>query len=146
MSQASWFMKPTINTSPLTWSCTTAGINPSSFVKSISLYNKKPRHSYRRGLHCVREKLLVLVLRAVLPAGRCGHDDGGRARESEPWKVEAYQMACSPATAATAFTLLRRQTLLITASTNTAAVTGYRQRQTGQRMSDGNGDDPRYAA
>src|ERR1041385_3258670 len=30
-------MKPTISTSPLMWSCTTAGINPSSFVKSISL-------------------------------------------------------------------------------------------------------------
>src|SRR5262245_30916454 len=31
-------MKPTINTSPLTWSCTTAGINPSSFEKSIASF------------------------------------------------------------------------------------------------------------
>src|SRR5688572_6957128 len=30
-------MKPTISTSPLTWSWTTAGINPSSFEKSIVL-------------------------------------------------------------------------------------------------------------
>src|SRR5436853_686468 len=74
-------MKPTISTSPLTWSCTTAGINPSNFEKSMFLstnhgdteatekahfqlrvlrasvvrdnlrYNKKPRHTYRRGLH-----------------------------------------------------------------------------------------------
>src|SRR5690606_29862590 len=34
---ASSFMKPTINTSPLAWSWTTAGMRPSSLLKSICL-------------------------------------------------------------------------------------------------------------
>ena len=34
-SSASWFMKPTIRTSLVSSSCTTAGINPSSFEKSM---------------------------------------------------------------------------------------------------------------
>src|SRR3954469_19360252 len=42
-------MKPTINTSPDTWSCTTAGISPSSFVKSIVRTKKNPAQSCRRG-------------------------------------------------------------------------------------------------
>jgi hypothetical protein len=73
MSQASWFMKPTISTSPLTWSWTTAGISPSSFEKSIShSYNKKPRHHFRRG--CIRFGWFRVLAfspsaRAVLPGG-----------------------------------------------------------------------------
>jgi len=35
--QAASFMKPTISTCPLSSSCTTAGINPESFVKSMAM-------------------------------------------------------------------------------------------------------------
>jgi hypothetical protein len=84
-------MKPTINTSPLTWSCTTAGISPSSFEKSIASfqipYNKKPRLVFRRGCvgrenRCVRSVhsraqscqstvMVVVVMRVV---ENCDHE------------------------------------------------------------------------
>src|SRR6267142_296296 len=71
MSQASWFMKPTISTSPLAWSCTTAGINPSSFEKSISsLYNEKPRQLPAGSALASGATLGTSVLYARSPAGR----------------------------------------------------------------------------
>src|ERR1051325_3720946 len=147
MSHASWFMKPTISTSPLTWSCTTAGISPSNLEKSIvvPVQQKTPPLVPAGSALRYGELLVAVSTRAVLPAGRCGRGDGGRARGSEPWKVKAYQMAGSGATAGTVFTVLRRQILLAASSANSAAVTGNLHRHTGQRMSGGNGDDPRYA-
>jgi hypothetical protein len=72
-------MKPTISTSLLAWSCTTAGISPSSFEKSIMLrsafrvpYNKKPRHWSGGAASCRLVRVLALSpsARAVLPDGR----------------------------------------------------------------------------
>src|SRR5215510_7215407 len=88
-------MKPTISTSPVVWSCTTAGMRPSSFEKSIDgstftssgsefgargAVQKKPR-LVSGGAALVASSGLVAwafssLARAVRPAGRNGRGDG----------------------------------------------------------------------
>src|SRR5262245_57711503 len=106
-------MKPTMSTSPLTWSCTTAGIKPSSFEKSITCCtsctlctgqrpvrtdpctNKNPASTPAgSALRLVIREVLVFLTRAVLPDDPDGRGDDGRARVPgiEPLTSEAYQM------------------------------------------------------
>src|ERR1044071_6385506 len=109
-------MKPTIRTSPLTWSWTTAGMSPSSFEKSIAFrvqssgfqvpgsgfrvpssrfrfrvpYKKNPRHVLPAGLlRCWFRVLLVPNPSTHTPAGRPrGRGDEGARDGTEPCDVE----------------------------------------------------------
>src|SRR5678815_4619458 len=103
MFHASWFMKPTMSTSPLAWSCTTAGIRPSNFEKSIALCtsctlctDRRPHRTDRTlartdpcttknpahvpagsALRLVIREVLVSFTRAVLPDDQDGRGDDG---------------------------------------------------------------------
>src|SRR5262245_32730096 len=102
-------MKPTMSTSPLTWSCTTAGIKPSSFEKSITYCTSCTLRTSRTDPCTTKNPALIpagsalclviregsgFLTRAVLPADRDGRGDDGRARVpgTEPLTAEAYQM------------------------------------------------------
>src|SRR5262245_22994806 len=104
MSQASSFMKPTISTSPLAWSCTTAGIKPSSLEKSIGVAFRSSRvpmfrttknPAWSGGAAWVassgRDAWLSPRSRAVPPAGHGGRDDGD-ARDGEPQPFRSAYM------------------------------------------------------
>jgi len=67
-SHASWFMNPTMSTSPLAWSCTTAGIKPSSFEKSISIRGGRlqPVRTTKNPASIPAGSALRLVIREVL--------------------------------------------------------------------------------
>src|SRR5687768_6934580 len=65
-------MKPTINTSPLVASCTTAGIRPSSLVKSIPAYrSQNPATKARRHEENFRKERDELF-HEVIPSFFCG--------------------------------------------------------------------------